>query len=128
MTIEVHYHTKCLIFKSRAKSEENQHNSNTVLYGVALVEIAAFVFDTGNRINSTHFKERLPSSCPNLVDTSQAAISLILSMKMLELFCRMPTLKTAMMKEHHIYSIFQMTWTTFKFNRNQLGTALAYVM
>ena len=27
-----------------------------------------------------------------------------------------------------IYSMFHVTWTTFKFNRNQLGTVLAYVM
>ena len=26
------------------------------------------------------------------------------------------------------YSIFHVTWTTFKFNRNQLGTVSAYVM
>ena len=26
------------------------------------------------------------------------------------------------------YSMFQATWTTFKFNRDQLGTVLAYVM
>ena len=26
------------------------------------------------------------------------------------------------------YSMFHVTWTTFKFNRNQLGTVSAYVM
>ena len=97
-----------------------------MLYGVALAEIVAFVLETENRINSTHFKERLLSSCPNLV-AYKSGHDIFLSVKMLELFCRMPTLKTAMMKEH-IYSIFHVIWTTFKFNRNQLGTVLAYVM
>ena len=27
-----------------------------------------------------------------------------------------------------VYSMFHVTWTTYKFNRNQLGTVLAYVM
>ena len=82
--------------KSRTKNEEYQHNPNAVLYGAALAEIVAFVeeqrieseitvfklanlikmyynhleeldLERGNRINSTHFKERLLSSCPNLV-------------------------------------------------------------
>ena len=82
--------------KSRTKNEEHQRDPNAVLYGVALAEIVAFVeeqrieseitvfkladlikmysnrleelgLETGNRINSTHFKERLLSSCPNLV-------------------------------------------------------------
>ena len=82
--------------KSRTKNEEHQRNPNAVLYGVALAEIVAFIeeqrieseitvfkladlikmysnrleelgLETGNQINSTHFKERLLSSCPNLV-------------------------------------------------------------
>ena len=82
--------------RSWTKNEEHQRNPNAVLYGVALAEIVAFVeeqrieseitvfkladlikmysncleelgLETGNRINSTHFEERLLSSCPNLV-------------------------------------------------------------
>ena len=99
ITIEAHYHTKCLISyysKSRTKNEDHQRNPNAVIYGVALAEIFAFVeeqriepeitvfkladlikmysnhledigLETGNRINSTHFKERLLSFCLNLV-------------------------------------------------------------
>ena len=73
--------------KSRTKNEEHQRNPNAVLYGVALAEIVAFVeeqrieseitvfkladlikmysnrleelgLETGNRINSTHFKKK----------------------------------------------------------------------
>ena len=82
--------------KLRAKNKENLRNPYASLYGVALAEIVAFVeeqkieseitvfelaylikmysnplkelgLETGNRINSSHFKERLLSSCPNLV-------------------------------------------------------------
>ena len=73
--------------KSRTKNKENQRNPNAVLYGIALAEIVAFVeeqgidseiavfkfadlikmysnrleevgLETGNRMNSTHYKER----------------------------------------------------------------------
>ena len=94
IAIEAHYYTKCVISyynKSRTRNKENQRNPDVVLYGVALAEIVAFVeeqriepdiadliamysnrpgelgLETENRINSTHFKERLLSSCPNLV-------------------------------------------------------------
>ena len=82
--------------KSLAKNEENQRNPNDVLYAIALAEIVAFVeeqriesestafkladlmkmysnrleelgLETGNRINSTRFKEQLLSPCPNLI-------------------------------------------------------------
>ena len=82
--------------KSRAKERENKCKSDAVLYGVALAEIVAHIeeqkdeakitvfkvaelikmfcnrieelgLDLEGRIHSTHFKDRLLSSCPNLV-------------------------------------------------------------
>ena len=41
-------------------------------------------------------------------------------------------LKNALLSGTHtvlcFYGMFHVTWITFKFNRNQLGTVLAYVM
>ena len=82
--------------KSRARERKNKCNSGAVLYGVALTEIVAHIEeqkdearitvfkladlikmycnrieeldpDLEGRIHSTHFKDRLLSSCPNLV-------------------------------------------------------------
>ena len=82
--------------KSRAKERANKCNSDAVLYGVALAEIVAHIeeqkdkakitvfklaglikmycnrieelgLDLEGRIHNIHFKDRLLSSCPNLV-------------------------------------------------------------
>ena len=59
ITIEAHYHTKCLISyynKSQTKNEENQRDPNAVLYGVALAEIVAFVEEQTIESEITVFK------------------------------------------------------------------------
>ena len=38
------------------------------------------------------------------------------------------TLVTCLSKKREIYSMFNVIWTTFKFNRNRLGTVSAYVI
>ena len=59
IAIEAHYHTKCLISyynSSMTKNEENQRDSNAVLYRVALAEIVAFVEEQRIESEITVFK------------------------------------------------------------------------